>query len=142
MTTRRWVERIGSAVAVSIALATLAPAVIADGPEVEVKEFKVLARNWSFTPDRVQVEQGTKVILQIESHDAPHSFVMKAYRLKVPLPQDKTTEVAFVADKVGTFRWHCGRPCGNGCPKMTGELTVVPRLPEPTPEDAQRPDGS
>jgi len=49
---------------------------------------------------------------------------MKGYGLKIPLPQDETTVIEFLADKVGTFKWKCGRPCGNGCPKMTGKLIV------------------
>ena len=62
--------------------------------------------------------------------------------MKVPLPQDKTTAVVFVASKPGTYRWYCGRPCGNGCPKMTGELTVLPRAEDATTDDAQAPAGS
>ena len=123
-------------------LAMLAPAAVAGDPDVPVKEFKVLARSWSFTPDRITVEEGTRVILNVESHDAPHSFVLKAFRVRVRLPQDKTTAVEFVAGKPGTFRWYCGRPCGNGCPKMSGELTVLPRVEEPESGDDQAPAGS
>ena len=51
--------------------------------------------------------------------------------LKVTLPQDQTTTVEFLVDKVGEFRWKCGRPCGNSCPKMNGKLIVTePRATE------------
>ena len=59
------------------------------------------------------------------SEDASHGFELKAYKIKVNLPQDKRGHVEFVADKVGTFRWRCSRPCGNGCAKMLGRLVVM-----------------
>jgi len=95
-----------------------------EAPPQEVKQIKMYAENWKWTPNVIRVTQGTLVRIEIENLDAPHRFDLKEYKLKVPLPQDETTVVEFVAEKVGTFRWRCGRPCGNGCPKMTGELIV------------------
>ena len=97
----------------------------AERDEAPTKVIKMYAENWKWTPKVIRVQQGTRVVLKFESYDAPHSFVMKGYGLKIPLPQDSKKEVEFVADKPGTFRWKCGRPCGNGCPKMTGKLIVA-----------------
>ena len=97
----------------------------ASAGELPVLELKVYVGNWSWDPDMIRVRKGTRVILHFENRDAPHSFVLKAYRLKLPLPQDKTTTVEFVADKAGKFPWRCGRPCGNGCAKMRGTLVVL-----------------
>jgi heme/copper-type cytochrome/quinol oxidase subunit 2 len=94
-------------------------------PEQQTKTIKMYAQNWSFSPSTIRVKQGTRVVLEFESRDAPHSFVLKAFGLKVNLPQDKKTRAEFVADKVGEFRFRCGRPCGNGCPKMTGKVVVI-----------------
>jgi heme/copper-type cytochrome/quinol oxidase subunit 2 len=94
-----------------------------DGPPV--KEIRMYAENWKWTPDVIRVEQGTHVQIVIENIDATHRFDLKEYKLKVVLPQDKTTTVEFVASEVGEFRWRCGRPCGDGCPKMTGTLIVT-----------------
>ncbi len=88
------------------------------------KVYQMYAENWKWTPDTIRVQQGTRVVLQFESYDAPHSFLLKKYGLDVKLPQDSRVEIDFVADKKGTFRWRCGRPCGDGCPKMTGKLIV------------------
>jgi heme/copper-type cytochrome/quinol oxidase subunit 2 len=83
------------------------------------------------------VPKGTKLVLQIRSYDATHRFdLKKPYNLKVLLPQGKTTTVEFVADTVGTFKWKCGRPCGDGCPKMTGKLTVYEPV-DPTAESKE-----
>jgi cytochrome c oxidase subunit 2 len=96
----------------------------ADG-DAPVLELRIYAGNWSWEPNVIRVRKGSRVILRIENRDAPHSFVLKGYRLKVPLPQDKTTTVEFIADKAGSFAWRCGRPCGNGCSKMRGTLEVL-----------------
>jgi len=93
--------------------------------EAPVLEMKIYAGNWSWEPNMIRAKLGTRVILHIENRDAPHSFMLKAYRLKVALPQDKTTTLEFIADKAGEFKWRCGRPCGNGCAKMRGTLLVL-----------------
>ncbi len=93
--------------------------------EAPVKKVKMYARNWKWTPDEIRVKQGTRVIIDFHSEDASHGFELKAYKIKVNLPQDKRGQVEFVADKVGTFRWRCSRPCGNGCAKMLGQLVVM-----------------
>lgn len=93
--------------------------------EAELKVIHMVAENWKFTPDEIRVKKGTVLRLEIQSYGAPHSFVLKPYRIKEPLPQNKKTTVEFVADKPGKFKWRCGRPCGDGCAKMTGKLVVT-----------------
>jgi len=89
-----------------------------------VKEIKMFAENWKWTPNTIRVPQGTLLKIRIENIEAPHRFKMKGYKLNVPLPEGETTTIEIQADKAGTFRWYCSRPCGNGCPKMTGKLIV------------------
>ena len=88
------------------------------------KYIKLYAENWKWIPKVIRVEQGTRLIVDAHSYDAPHSFELKAYKLKVPMPENQSIQFEFVADKVGEFSWRCGRPCGNGCPKMRGKLIV------------------
>lgn len=95
-----------------------------DKPDAPPRLIKMWAENWKWTPKVIRVPQGTRLRIEVESFDAPHSFVLKPYGLKVPLPEGKKTEIEFIADRKGTFRWRCGRPCGDGCPKMTGKLIV------------------
>jgi len=113
--------------------AAVAPVVAGDPPAigdppvdaVPVKKIKMYAENWKWTPDVIRVDKGTKLEIRVESFDAPHSFELKAFGLKVRLPEGETTTIEFVADKAGEFDWRCGRPCGNGCPKMRGKLIVA-----------------
>ena len=92
--------------------------------EIPIKKIKMYAENWRWIPSVIRVTEGTRVIIDFVSRDASHSFVLKAYGLKVPLPERSERRVEFVADRKGEFRWRCGRPCGDGCPKMNGKLVV------------------
>jgi len=119
---------LSSGIAVCLVLTALAPAplVAEDAPaEVRTKTIKMTVENFKWVPDQIRVPKGTKLVLQIRSYDATHRFdLKKPYNIKVVLQQGDTTNVEFVASHVGTFKWKCGRPCGDGCPKMTGKLTV------------------
>jgi heme/copper-type cytochrome/quinol oxidase subunit 2 len=125
---RRTVRWAGCGLVVSVVLA-LAPAVTTwagEDPEaIPVKEFRMDVENWRWVPNTLRVTVGTKVVLRIKSYDATHRFDLKEWGLKVVLPQDETTTIEFVADKVGTFKFRCGRPCGDGCPKIRGKLIVA-----------------
>ena len=113
----------------ALALFFVAGGVVADDakatPEARTKIIKMDAENWEFIPSEITVHEGTKVILKIRSFHAPHRFDLKSYGLKVPLPQDETTTIEFVADIPGKHTFRCGRPCGNGCSKMRGKLIVL-----------------
>ena len=116
----------GLAAALLAGLLTPASVLAGDAEaEAPTKTVKMTVENFKWVPDQLRVEKGTKVVMHIRSYDATHRFdLKKPYNLKVVLPQSKTTEFEFMANHVGTFKWKCGRPCGNGCPKMTGKLTV------------------
>jgi heme/copper-type cytochrome/quinol oxidase subunit 2 len=92
--------------------------------EIPVKRVKMWARNWEWTPDLIRVKKGTRVVINFISEDASHAFFLKAYKIKVNLPQDTKAQIEFIADKAGSFKWRCSRPCGNGCAKMVGTLEV------------------
>ncbi len=89
-----------------------------------VRTFKVYADNWSWSPDTIRVKQGDHVILKLHAYRATRSFVLKAYKLDVHMPQDEDVTAEFDADQKGEFPFKCGRPCGNGCAKMRGTLVV------------------
>lgn len=100
------------------------PVAPAEGAEGEVKLIKMYVEEWKWTPNLIRVPVGTRIRIEFLSYGASRRFDLKAYRLKVRLPQDKTVAVEFVADKKGEFKWRCGRPCGDGCAKLTGTLIV------------------
>jgi heme/copper-type cytochrome/quinol oxidase subunit 2 len=101
-----------------------APADEAPAEELPLKFVKLYVEEWKWTPSEIRVPVGTRIKIEALSYDSSRRFDLKAYKLKVALPQDKTVTFEFVADKPGKFRWKCGRPCGNGCAKLTGTLIV------------------
>lgn len=127
--TRRWAAwvlmaglALGGAIrAEESAPAPAAPPAVAQRP---VREFNLFVKEWAWEPGNLRVAKGSHVILHIESLDALRSFVLKDYGVKAPLPENERVTVEFDADKEGTFEFRCGRPCGNGCAKLRGTLTV------------------
>jgi len=94
------------------------------GEEAPVKFIKMYVEEWKWSPSEIRVKQGTRVKIEFYSYEASRRFDLKAYKIKVPLPQDKTVTYEFVADKKGEFKFRCGRPCGDGCAKLVGKLIV------------------
>ena len=127
--TKNYTRRLAMMLCTLLAVALLAAAPVAAEDtakeEAPVKKVKMYARNWEWTPDQIRVKVGTRVIIDFIFEDASHAFFLKAYKIKVNLPQDSRARVEFVADKVGEFSWRCSRPCGNGCAKMRGKLIVA-----------------
>ena len=89
-----------------------------------VREFNLFVKEWTWEPGTLRVAKGSHVILHIESLDALRSFALKDYGIKAALPENERVTVEFDADREGTFEFKCGRPCGNGCAKLRGTLTV------------------
>jgi heme/copper-type cytochrome/quinol oxidase subunit 2 len=122
---------IGALIATTLVLGA-GPALAGDAEDAAPRKFiKMTAENWKWVPDKITITKGTVLELHIRSYDSSHRFDLKDFGQKVLLPQGEVTVVEFIADKAGTFKWKCGRPCGDGCPKMRGKLTVV----EPEGED-------
>jgi heme/copper-type cytochrome/quinol oxidase subunit 2 len=92
--------------------------------EAPVKFIKMYVEEWKWTPSEIRVKQGTRLKIEFLSYEASRRFDLKAYKIKVPLPQDKVVTFEFVADKKGEFKFRCGRPCGDGCAKLVGTLIV------------------
>lgn len=89
-----------------------------------IKEFTITAKDWEWSPKNITVKKGDTVRLHITSADVTHSFMLKDFSLNVTLEPGVKQTVEFVADKVGTFSFRCGVPCGEGHREMTGTITV------------------
>ena len=85
------------------------------------REFSITARDYRFTPDRLEVTQDDLVKLTIESADVTYSFTIDAYRLSRRIPAGTKTVVEFRADQAGTFDFYSNM---TGHEKMRGQLVV------------------
>ena len=90
----------------------------------EVKEFKITAKQFSFTPSVIEVNKGDKVRLLVTSVDVPHGFALKEYGINQRLDVGKEVKIEFTADKSGTFVPYCSVACGAGHSNMKGQLIV------------------
>ena len=85
------------------------------------REFAITARDYRFTPDRLEVTQDDLVKLTIESADVTYSFTIDAYRLSRRIPAGAKTVVEFRADQTGTFDFYSNM---TGHEKVRGQLVV------------------
>lgn len=88
------------------------------------KEFTLTAKQWSFSPSKITVNKGDKVILHIKSIDVTHGFQIDEFGVSKTLSPGKTVDVQFAASKTGTFSFFCNVFCGSGHGGMNGKLIV------------------
>ena len=135
------------AVTVSIGLA-LVPlcAAIAQSPAGQNQApqiIEVSAKKYEFTPNQIQVKQGTSVELKVHSEDETHGIKLSAYAegtkdkgkpgllFDHPEENGKVTKgvdqvLNFVAQEPGTYDFKCAKVCGIGHDRMKGKLIVEP----------------
>ena len=86
--------------------------------ESKVKEFKVDAYRWGYTPDIIKVKKGDQVKISINNTDTPHGMRIPGLNLQ----GEKAIE--FTADASGTYVWYCLIPCGQGHMQMSGKIII------------------
>ncbi|TSC84375.1 MAG: cytochrome c oxidase subunit II [Parcubacteria group bacterium Gr01-1014_13] len=87
-------------------------------------EFIITAKQWSFSPSVIKVKKGDTVVLKLTSSDVKHSISIPDFGITAEIKPKETKTIEFVADKVGTFKFICGMPCGVGHMGMTGTIVV------------------
>ncbi len=92
--------------------------------EGETVEINMIAKQWSFEPSTITVNEGDTVLLHIESTDVTHGISIPEFEVYENLIPGETVDIQFVADKKGTFTFSCSVYCGSGHNYMTGQLIV------------------
>ncbi len=111
-----------------LALAILVlPAPAAAAPQTRV--IALNSEQYQFTPGRLHVNQGDRVIITLTASDVVHGFYLDGYGLKTRVEPGVSQRIEFVADHPGKFRYRCSVPCGSIHPFMIGELVVGPNIP-------------
>jgi len=88
------------------------------------KEFDVIAEQWKFSPNEIEVNEGDNVILNIESIDIAHGIAIPAFEVNEYLSPGQTVKIEFVADRKGSFTFSCSVSCGVGHTGMIGKIIV------------------
>jgi nitrous-oxide reductase len=83
-----------------------------------------------YTPERIEVKQGDKVIWHINNieraKDATHGFALPGYNINLSLEPGEATTFSFVADQDGVFSYYCTEFCSALHLEMTGYFLVKP----------------
>ena len=87
-------------------------------------EFTIVAKNFTYSPGRIEVTQDDLVKLTVRSEDLAHSFAIDEYRIVKRVPAGGSTTFEFRADRPGTFRFYCNLTSETGHSGMHGELVV------------------
>jgi len=88
------------------------------------REFVMKAKDYQFTPARLEVLQDDLVKVTVQSEDVAYSFTIDEYRLSKRIPAGGSTTLEFRADQAGTFAFYSNM---TGQAKMRGELIVRAR---------------
>ncbi len=86
--------------------------------------FRIDARRFEYSPAVLQVNPDDRVTIELVSTDVVHGLAIDGYGLQTTADPGQTATITFIADKTGTFRFHCTVTCGNMHPFMTGKLQV------------------
>ena len=90
-------------------------------------EFTIVAKDFHYSPERIEVTQDDLVKLTVRSDDLAHSFAIDEYRIIKRFPAGGSTTFEFRADRAGTFRFYCTLTTESGHSQMHGELVVRPK---------------
>ena len=90
--------------------------------------FHVDASSFAFSPAELKVNPGDQVTIELTSSDVVHGLYLDGYDLQISADPGQTTELTFIADQVGNFRFRCSVTCGDLHPFMIGKLHVGPNL--------------
>jgi len=86
---------------------------------------KILARRFTYTPNKLSLKRGVPVVLELTSADVLMGFNAPDFDVRADIIPGQTARVRLVPDKAGTFTFLCDIFCGSGHETMSGTITVV-----------------
>jgi cytochrome c oxidase subunit II len=92
-------------------------------PEEQV--IKILARRFTYTPNKLSLKKGVPVVLELTSADVLMGFNAPDFDVRADIIPGQVARVRLVPDKIGTFTFLCDIFCGSGHETMSGTITVV-----------------
>ena len=91
------------------------------------REFTIVAKDFRYLPDRIDVAQDDLVKLTLRSGDVAYAFMLDEYRIARRVPAGGATTFEFRADRPGTFPFYCNLTSEPDYAQMRGQLVVRPR---------------
>ena len=92
-----------------------------------VRTIDVTLSRYAFSPERIELERGETVRLNVVSSDGPHGFQVEELGLDVRIPaRGRAESFELTPDAAGTFAVTCSVYCGSGHRRMKAWLIVTP----------------
>jgi cytochrome c oxidase subunit II len=91
------------------------------------RAITVTARDYRFSPNRIEVAQDDLVKLTVQSEDVAYSLTIDEYRVSRRVPAGGSTTLEFRADRTGTFTFYSNMTNDARHAQMKGELVVRSR---------------
>lgn len=92
-----------------------------------VRVIYLTARQFSFDPARIAVQQGERVRIIATSEDVVHGFQIPEYGIDRRIEPGQETIIEFDASQNGLFKFRCSVYCGTGHSNMAGDFIVEPQ---------------
>jgi len=89
-------------------------------------EAHVVAKQWSFKPNRIKVEKGAVVDFYVTSKDIVHGFLIERPNVNLMAIPGTVNYAQARFDRAGTFQILCHEFCRAGHDNMTGWIEVTP----------------
>ena len=90
-------------------------------------EFTLTAKNFRYSPDRLEVIQDDLVKVTVRSEDVTYSLTIDEYRVSKRVPAGGTTTLEFRADLPGTFAFYSNLTNDSRHGSTKGQLVVRAR---------------
>ena len=88
------------------------------------REFTVTARDYSFSPNRVEAQQDDLIKLTVQSADNAYGFTIDDYRVSKRVPAGGSVVLELRLDREGTFPFYSNMTSDSRHSQMRGELVV------------------
>jgi heme/copper-type cytochrome/quinol oxidase subunit 2 len=112
----------GACVLVGPALARL----VAQDKAPNRREFSITAKDYRFSPERIEVGQDDLVKINLTSADVAYGFTIDRFRVSKRVPAGGSVTFEFRADQQGTFDFYSNLTNDPRHGAMRGQLVVKP----------------
>jgi cytochrome c oxidase subunit 2 len=106
------------------ALVIAGTAGVSSSAEPKPKVIKILARRFTYTPNKITLKKGVPVVFELQTADVLMGFSIPDFQTRADIVPGKITKVPLTPDKEGTFTFLCDIFCGSGHETMNGTLVV------------------
>lgn len=89
--------------------------------------INIVASDWKFTPDTIEIHVDQESTLHLTSSDGVHGLQSDALGISLTtIAPGSSSDVKVAPKKVGKYVLHCAIMCGTGHPNMALTVNVVP----------------